>query len=157
VLVGGYIGFKYWQRQRLLRELRMARITVEELRQKQQAGEEMVILDLRSSAALQEDPTVIVGATHLTLEEVESRSQGLPRDRDIVLYCSCPNEVTSARVALALQRRGFTRIRPLKGGIDAWRESRYPVEVYVPAAALGNAAPPPNVLPETPGINESVP
>ncbi len=155
-LVGGYIGFKYWQRQRLLRELRTTRITVEELRQKQQAGEDLVILDLRSSAALQEDPTVIVGATHLTLEELEGRSDGLPRDRDIVVYCSCPNEVTSARVALALQRRGFTRIRPLKGGIDAWRESKHPVEVYVPAAALRSAAPISSVLPETPEINESL-
>jgi membrane protein DedA with SNARE-associated domain/rhodanese-related sulfurtransferase len=138
-LVGIYIGFKYWQRHRLLRELRLARITVDELRQRQEAGEDILILDLRSSAELQQDPTIILGARHVTLDELESRSHGLPLDRDVVLYCSCPNEVTSARVALALQKRGFTRIRPLKGGIDAWRENKYPVEVYVPITTTVNA------------------
>jgi membrane protein DedA with SNARE-associated domain/rhodanese-related sulfurtransferase len=130
VVVSLYIGFKYWQRHRLLRELRLARITVDELRQKQEAGEDILILDLRSSADLQQDPTIIMGARHVTLEELESRSHGLPLDQDVVLYCSCPNEVTSARVALALQKRGFSRIRPLKGGIDAWRENKYPVEDF---------------------------
>jgi membrane protein DedA with SNARE-associated domain/rhodanese-related sulfurtransferase len=141
VLICVYIGFKFWQRQRLLRELRMARITVDELRQKQEAGEDILVLDLRSSAALQEDPTVILGARHVTLQELEGQNHGLPYDRDIVLYCSCPNEVTSARVALALQKRGFTRIRPLKGGIDAWRENKYPVEVFVPVTTSVGAVP----------------
>ena len=156
VLVGSYIGFKFWQRHRLLRELRMARISVDELRRRQEAGEDIVILDVRSSAELQEDPRVILGATHLSMDELESRARGLPHDRDIILYCSCPNEVTSARIALALQRKGFTRLRPLKGGIDAWRQSQYPVEVYVPTAALAGATPTPSVLSRTPQPNESV-
>ncbi|SPE59507.1 Rhodanese domain protein [Verrucomicrobia bacterium] len=117
-----YVAYKYWQRQRLLRELRMARITAGELRQKLDAGEDLVILDMRSSAALAEDPVVIQGAIHLNLEDLEKRQHELPRDRDIIVYCSCPNEVSSARVALRLQRKGFTRVRPLLGGIDAWRE-----------------------------------
>jgi len=133
-LITGYIGFKYWQRHRLLRELRMARVTVDELRQKQEAGEDVVILDLRSSAALKEDPSVIQGAIHLNLEDIEKRSQEIPRDRDVVVYCSCPNEVTSARVALLLHRKGFTRVRPLLGGIDAWREQNYPMTSRVQKA-----------------------
>jgi membrane protein DedA with SNARE-associated domain/rhodanese-related sulfurtransferase len=127
VVAIGYIGFKYWQRHRLLRELRMARVTVEELRQKQKAGEDVVILDLRSSAALQEDPSLIQGAIHLSLEDIEKRSHEIPRDRDVIVYCSCPNEVTSARVALLLHKKGFTRVRPLLGGLDAWREQNYPM------------------------------
>ena len=71
MLVSLYIGFNYWQRHRLSRELRLARITVDELRQKQEAGEDILILDLRSSAALQQDPTIIRGASHVTLEELE--------------------------------------------------------------------------------------
>jgi membrane protein DedA with SNARE-associated domain/rhodanese-related sulfurtransferase len=125
-LATGYIGFKFWQRHSLLRELRMARITADELRKKQDAGEELVILDLRSSAALDEDPALIQGAIHLSLDDIETRHQELPRDRDIIVYCSCPNEVSSARVALLLQRKGFTRVRPLQGGLDAWRERSYP-------------------------------
>ena len=125
--VVGYVGFKYWQRHRLLRELRMARVTVDELRQRQESGEDVVILDLRSSAALQEDPSLIQGAIHLTLEDIEKRHQEIPRDRDVIVYCSCPNEVTSARVALLLHKKGFKRVRPLLGGIDAWREQKYPM------------------------------
>jgi rhodanese-related sulfurtransferase len=124
-----YLAYKYWQRRSLLRELRMARITVAELRQKQEAGENPVILDLRSKAELERDPSVIQGAIHLVLDEVEQRRHEFPHDRDIVVYCSCPNEATAAKVALLLQRHGFTRVRPLLGGIDAWREGNHPMEM----------------------------
>jgi rhodanese-related sulfurtransferase len=124
-----YIGYKCFQRYRLLRELRMARITVDELHQKLEAGESLMILDLRSHAALEEEPALIRGALHMSMDEVERRQEEIPRDRDIILYCSCPNEVSSARVALLLQRKGFLRVRPLLGGIDAWRERNYPTEL----------------------------
>ena len=132
-----YIGFKYWQRQRILRELRMARITAAELRRKQDAGEEVVIIDLRPGAELDLDPSLIPGAIHLAMEEVEHRHHEIPRDREVIVYCSCPNEVCSARVALLLHRKGITRVRPLLGGIDAWRELNYPLE---PAARRPPAA-----------------
>ena len=73
-------------------------------------------------------PALIRGALHMTMDEVEHRQQEIPRDRDIILYCSCPNEVSSARAALLLHRKGITRVRPLLGGIDAWRERNYPTE-----------------------------
>ena len=129
LLLGGYVGVKFWQRQRILRELRMARITVSDLHKKQQAGESLTILDLRSSAALQEDPGIIPGAIHTSLDEIKTGNHKLPRDREIVVYCSCPNEATAARVALLLQRSGFKNVRPLLGGIDAWREQKYPLVV----------------------------
>jgi membrane protein DedA with SNARE-associated domain/rhodanese-related sulfurtransferase len=127
VVVVAYVGYKFWQRQRLLRELRTARISAAELRQKLEAGEQPVILDLRSKAELEQDPSVILGAIHLMLEDVEKRRHEFPHDRDIVVYCSCPNEATAARVALLLQRHGFTRVRPLLGGIAAWRAENYPL------------------------------
>jgi membrane protein DedA with SNARE-associated domain/rhodanese-related sulfurtransferase len=134
-VVGGlfalYLGYKFWQRQRLLSELRMARITVDELRQMQEAGENPLILDLRSHLELDQDPALIRGAIHLAIDDVELRHQEIPRDRDIILYCSCPNEVSSARVALRLHRKGIVRVRPLSGGIDAWRERNYPTEPHV--------------------------
>ena len=88
-----------------------------------------MILDLRPRSELAQDPSQIRGALHMTMDEVQHRQQEIPRDRDIILYCSCPNEVSSARVALRLQRRGFSRVRPLQGGIDAWRERSYPTEL----------------------------
>jgi rhodanese-related sulfurtransferase len=127
--VGIYIAVKFFQRRRLFKELRMARITVDELHEKQEAGERPVILDLRPIEELQQDPVVIRGAHHTTLDEVGRRHQEIPRDREIILYCSCPNEVSSAKLALQLRRKGLTRVRPLLGGIDAWRERNYPTEV----------------------------
>lgn len=125
-----YIGFKFWQRQRLLRELRAARITVDELYQQLAAGGSPLIFDLRARAELESDPAVIQGAIHLDFEALEKRHHEFPRDQDIVMYCSCPNEVTSAKAAQALRRKGFTRVRPLLGGIDSWRQRNYPVESY---------------------------
>lgn len=132
-LVVLYIAVKYIQRRRLLRDLRMARITVEELHQKLQAGEDLVILDLRSSGAVDEEPLLIRGAVHLNMDEVDAYLAKTDRGRDIILYCSCPNEISAARVALVLQRKGFSRVRPLLGGIDAWRERNYPTAPRLPA------------------------
>jgi membrane protein DedA with SNARE-associated domain/rhodanese-related sulfurtransferase len=128
VFVALYLGYKYLQRYRLLRELNMTRITVDELHQKQQAGEMLVILDLRPRSELDKNPSLIRGALHMTLEEMQLRQQEIPRDRDIVVYCSCPNEVSAARAALMLQRQGFLRVRPLLGGIDAWQKRSYPLD-----------------------------
>src|SRR5207302_170446 len=61
-LLALYIGYKYFQRYRLLRELRMARITVDELHQKQESGENLVIVDLRPKSELDQDPSRIRGA-----------------------------------------------------------------------------------------------
>jgi membrane protein DedA with SNARE-associated domain/rhodanese-related sulfurtransferase len=124
-----YIGYRYLQRRRLLNELRMARITVDELHQRQESGETLLILDLRSHFELEQDPAVIRGALHVTMDELRLRQQDIPRDRDIVLYCDCPNEVSSARMALRLRQEGIVRVRPLLGGIAAWRERNYPTDL----------------------------
>jgi membrane protein DedA with SNARE-associated domain/rhodanese-related sulfurtransferase len=129
-LLAAYIGYKYFQRQRLLRKLRVARISVDELHRKQEAGEDLLVVDLRSVVDLRNDPFIIKGALHLHLRELQLRHVEIPRDRDVILYCSCPNEVTSARTAWLLHKRGITRVRPLSGGIAAWRARNYPVEPY---------------------------
>ena len=157
VLVVGYIGMKYWQRRRLLHELRMARISVSDLHKKQQAGEALTILDLRSRAALEEDPAIIPGAIHTSLDDIKSGNHQLPRDREIVVYCSCPNEATAARVALLLQKNGFKNVRPLLGGIDAWREQNYPVVVAATlrAGATGSDPAVIQVVPEIQALGRS--
>jgi membrane protein DedA with SNARE-associated domain/rhodanese-related sulfurtransferase len=137
-LVALYIGFKYFQRHRLLSELRMARISADELYQKQEAGENPFVLDLRSQLEIEQDPSLIRGALHMTMDEVHHRHQDIPRDRDVILYCSCPNEVSSARVALQLHRKGILRVRPLLGGIDVWRDRKYPMELRVNGATSQN-------------------
>jgi membrane protein DedA with SNARE-associated domain/rhodanese-related sulfurtransferase len=129
-LIALYIAFKFVQRQRFIRKLRIARISVDDLRRMQEAHENIFIVDLRSETDLQLNPNLIAGAIHLLPKDVETRHVEIPRDRDVVLYCSCPNEATAARVALLLHKRGITRVRPLAGGIDAWRERNYPLEPH---------------------------
>lgn len=140
-----YISWKYVQRQRVLRELRIARITVDELRRMQEAKEDIFVVDLRSEIDLQQDPMLIAGAIHFFPKDMETRHQEIPRDRDVVLYCSCPNEVTAARAALLLRKRGITRVRPLAGGFSAWRDRRYPLQLH-PAFAGQVKLQPPRVV-----------
>lgn len=156
-LVAVYVVFKYLQRRRLLRQLRMARITADELRRRQLAGEEMQVLDLRARAELEREPFLIPGARPVTLEELEHCEPSLPRDRDIVLYCSCPNEVSSARMAFRLHRKGITRVRPLLGGFDAWRERAYPTEQWPTVEPSGHvpAVPPIQERPASPPPGDS--
>jgi membrane protein DedA with SNARE-associated domain/rhodanese-related sulfurtransferase len=126
-----YLGRKYLQRQKFLKALRTARITPEQLKQKMDANEEVLIVDLRHKIDYEQDGAQIPGAMHLLPEELETRHHEIPRNRDIILYCTCPNEATSALTALQLQRLGFVRVRPLEGGLQAWREHGFPVESIV--------------------------
>jgi len=48
---------------------------------------------------------------------------------EVIVYCACPNEASAAVVAKQLMRAGFKRVRPLAGGIEAWVEQGYPVEL----------------------------
>ena len=125
--LAGFIAYKFYHRQKFLRHLRMAKISVEELKRRMDAGDAISVVDVRHPLALELDPETIPGAINFTLEEIEHRHQEIPRDRDIVLYCSCPNEVSSARTAFLLKKKGIHRVRPLEGGLDAWRERKYPV------------------------------
>ncbi len=91
VLVGGlalYIAWKYVQRQRFLHQLRVARISPEELKRRLDGGEEIVVVDLRHRLDFEVEPEVVPGAVHLTAEELEARHAEIPRDREIVLYCT---------------------------------------------------------------------
>ena len=129
-LVVLYIAYKYIHRHRVFRELRMARITVDELKQMMDAGQEIVVVDLRQPLARQADPYSIPGALRMAVEELEQRHHEIPRDRDVILYCACPNEVTAARMAILLKRNGITRVRPLAGGVEAWRARNYPLQEH---------------------------
>lgn len=123
-----FIGWKYLQRRRFLRRLQVARITPEELMRKLESGEDIVVADLRHPLDFEADRVKVPGALRLLPEELDGRHQEIPRDRDVVLYCNCPNEATSAGVALQLQRFGITRVRPLAGGFEAWRAQGFPIE-----------------------------
>ena len=83
-----YLAQKFVARQRFLRELRISRITADELKGKIDAGEELVIVDLRHSVDFEADPETIPGAVRMDAKELEERNDRLPLDRDVILYCT---------------------------------------------------------------------
>jgi membrane protein DedA with SNARE-associated domain/rhodanese-related sulfurtransferase len=129
VFVVGYVGYKWWERHRFYAKLRMARISVDELYRRLDTGEPPVIVDVRSHVARTMEPRHIPGALHLPLQGFESHVAELPRDREIILYCNCPNEASAAQVAKLLMNAGFVKVRPLLGGLEAWIEAGHPVEL----------------------------
>jgi membrane protein DedA with SNARE-associated domain len=86
--VVGYIGWKYIMRRRFLRKLRIARISPEELKTMLDAGGDVMVVDVRDRLDFQIEPAIIPGALHLSTDELEARHLEIPRERDIILYCT---------------------------------------------------------------------
>ena len=125
-----YIAFKWWERQRFYKALRLARITVDELRGLMDGGRQPVIVDVRSDVARKADRRWIPGAIPMDTDVVDARLLELPKDRDIIFYCACPNEASAAQVAKRLIELGYTRVRPLAGGLDAWVAAGHRIESH---------------------------
>ena len=136
-LLALYIVAKWWQRRRLLVALRMARITVDELNQSIVGGQDPVVVDVRSQAARLLDTRIIPGALLADLDSVNQAMHDIPADRELVIYCSCPNEVSAARAAKLLMAIGYRNVRPLLGGLDAWDAAGYRVDRLPSDAAAG--------------------
>jgi membrane protein DedA with SNARE-associated domain/rhodanese-related sulfurtransferase len=120
VLFGLFVLFKYAERRRLRRLLAIPRIGIEELRSLIEGGHEPVLVDARSLAAQELQPA-IPGALVYDGDAGRARLFAtLDKDRHIVVYCNCPNDVTAATVASQFLSSGFHRARPLHGGLDAW-------------------------------------
>jgi len=83
-----YMGWKYIQRKRFLHRLAIARVTPEEVKQRLDSGEDLLILDLRHAVEYEAEPHTIPGAFHLSIEELEKQHLKIPRDREIVLFCA---------------------------------------------------------------------
>jgi membrane protein DedA with SNARE-associated domain/rhodanese-related sulfurtransferase len=134
-LLAIYVGYKWRERRAFYAALRMARIDVDELHRLMDEGLDPVVIDVRTTTARTVEPREIPGALHVPLEALDQHIGNLPRDRDIVLYCTCPNEASAAQMAKALIDRGYRRVRPLHGGLDAWIAAGYRIESLVPPQA----------------------
>ena len=126
-LVAAYVAFKWWERRRFYRTLRMARMTVDELHALFERRKAPLVVDLRGAAERDREGS-IPGAIVIGFADVERRLAELPRDRDIVFFCNCPNEASAASAAKLLADLGYARVRPLAGGFDAWVAAGYGVD-----------------------------
>ncbi|MFP5228407.1 MAG: VTT domain-containing protein [Acidobacteriota bacterium] len=135
-----FVGFLVWrmlQRRAFLRSVRMARLDPHDLKRMIDAGQPVFIVDLRHPLDYLPDPRTLPGALSLTPDKLVEQSARIPRDQEVVLFCTCPSEATAARMALRLRSMGVHRVRPLRGGYDEWKRLGYPLVdiATVPTAA----------------------
>jgi membrane protein DedA with SNARE-associated domain/rhodanese-related sulfurtransferase len=140
IAAGAYIAAKAIARWRMSRFLAAAMITVDELRERLAAEPRPFLIDVGSGLAHRARPH-IPGAVLLDLDAI-AHAGDFPDDRDIVLYCACPNEESARRGAQLLMQKGYRRVRPLAGGIDAWLAAGHPVEHAAALKFVRNAAAP---------------
>jgi rhodanese-related sulfurtransferase len=120
---------RIWQL-RNRRELEKYSIDAEELHRLLESGKDIVVLDVRQPLDLLAHSEIIPGAVRVPPKEVMEQAELIPKDKDSVVYCTCVSEKTSRMVLESALRLKFSRIKFLKGGLAAWKEKGYPVEVY---------------------------
>jgi membrane protein DedA with SNARE-associated domain/rhodanese-related sulfurtransferase len=137
----GFFVVRLLRRRRFMRNLVESRLEPEELKRQLDAGEEVFIVDLRHPLELLPDPYTLPGALHLSPDALTARIHEIPRDRDVVLYCTCPSEATAAKTAMTLHKLGIERVRPLRGGFDEWKRLGYPLDAVEPVMPLVQVMP----------------
>jgi rhodanese-related sulfurtransferase len=135
------IALGYWIRSRRNhRLLEEHSITAEGLHTLLSANHDVLIFDVRQPLDMLADSEIIPGATRLAPQEIIENPSLIPKERDAVVYCTCPSDETSRSIlhrALALK---FVRIKLLRGGLAAWKAKGYPVERYTKPFRLDTLA-----------------
>jgi len=120
-----------WVRRRKIQsELDWHSISVEQLQSMMVSGHEVLLFDVRQPLDLLAYPELIPGAKRIPPQDVLDKPSLIPRNEDIVVYCTCPGDKTSRIVLRRALALGFTRIKFLTGGLAAWKTKGYPVEPY---------------------------
>ena len=108
-------------------------ITAEELKTMMANNQPVTVIDVRSSESFANSTTTLKGSLHFKVRKLRDRLnfpplKDLPRNREIVTYCACPNDESSTSAAQILLAAGFTRVRVLKGGWNEWQRVKGPVQ-----------------------------
>jgi membrane protein DedA with SNARE-associated domain len=86
--LAAYIAFKYWQRWRFRRQLRINRVRPQEALDLMNSGQPITVVDLRNPAEIRDVGSKIAGARILRPEDLRSRSHEIPEAHEVILYCS---------------------------------------------------------------------
>jgi membrane protein DedA with SNARE-associated domain len=135
-----YFIYRCIQRWRFRRWLKQVRITKEQLEATLRTESPPIVLDARPESDLHDESFLIPGAKRLDATSQADIEEALP-ERSHVVYCVCHDEATAMRITQHMRRKGFTRIRALKGGLDAWARRGYAFDPFpTPARAAAIAA-----------------
>lgn len=134
--LAAFIGVKLWQRHALIRELRLSRISVTELKDLVEGGRTPVIIDAVTPASRLREG-MIPGAIPVEVLKLDADAAATHLlDAEVIVYCACPNEASAARIAKQLIRMGCLRVRPLTGGIFAWKDAGFEIAVVPEAVGV---------------------
>jgi membrane protein DedA with SNARE-associated domain/rhodanese-related sulfurtransferase len=132
----GWFVWRVYRRRMVLRKLVQSRLEPQELKAQLDAGEPVYIVDLRHPLELLAEPFTLPNAMHFSPDALAARHGEIPRDRDVVLFCTCPSEATAAKTALTLHKLGIERVRPLRGGYDEWKRLGFPLDEVPPVQSV---------------------
>ena len=118
------------KRTRDRRDMELHSITAEALHSLLVSNREVLLYDVRQPLDLLADSEIIPGATRIPPKELLQNPLLIPRDRDLVVYCTCPGDKTSRKVLRMAEAMHFFRVKFLKGGLAGWKKKGYPVEPY---------------------------
>ncbi len=127
LLLLAFVVSRIVRQRRSLEEIRTDRLSPEALFTMLERGDSVYLVDLRHPLDYLPDPRTLPGAVVMTPDRLVELNASIPRDRDVVLFCTCPNEETAVKMALTIRKMGVSRVRPLLGGFDGWRKLGYPL------------------------------
>jgi rhodanese-related sulfurtransferase len=94
------------------------------------SNQEVLLLDVRQPLDLLAHAEIIPGAKRIFPKEVLEKPSLIPKEKDLVVYCTCPGEKTSREIWHRTRDLGFVRVKFLKGGLESWKAKGYAVEPY---------------------------
>jgi len=118
------------KRTRGRQEMEQHSITPEALHTLLAATQEVLLFDVRQALALLASYEIIPGAKRIPPREVLGNPSLIPKEKDSVVYCTCPSDETSRAILHRALAMHFLRVKFLKGGLAAWKAKGYPVEPY---------------------------
>ena len=118
------------KRTRDRRELELQSITPEALHTLLSSNQEVLLFDVRQPLDLLADSEIILGATRIAPKDLLANPSLIPKEKDSVIYCTCPDDKTSRLILHRAQAMHFLRVKFLKGGLAGWKARGYPVERY---------------------------
>ena len=130
VLAVSLVFFLRAKRLRDQRELERRSITAEELHALLASDQEIFLFDVRQPLDLLAFPEIIPKAKWIAPNDVLERPSLIPKEQDVIVYCTCPGEKTSRAVLRQTLALHFSRVKFLKGGLAAWKAQGYQVEPY---------------------------
>jgi rhodanese-related sulfurtransferase len=130
ICAGALLAVILAKRMRGRQDLERHSITPEALQALMASNQKVLVIDVRQPLDLLGDSVIIPGAEWLAPEEVRANPSLLPKESDLVVYCTCPSDKTSRMILGRALAMGFSQIKFLKGGLDGWRTKGFPVEPY---------------------------